>query len=59
MNQIHNTVPLEVGHFHRIDINLYPLFIAIFEQKSISKAAQLPVSANLRLAMHYSDYVPN
>ena len=41
MNNIHNTTPLEVGHFHRIDINLYPLFIAIFEQESISKAAQL------------------
>ncbi|MEQ1311919.1 LysR family transcriptional regulator [Acinetobacter sp. XH1639] len=41
MNQIHNNSPLEVAHFHRIDINLYPLFIAIFEQKSISKAAQL------------------
>lgn len=41
MNQIHNINPLEVGNFHRIDINLYPLFIAIFEQKSISKAAQL------------------
>ncbi|ENU27678.1 LysR family transcriptional regulator [Acinetobacter modestus] len=41
MNHIHNTSPLEVAHFHRIDINLYPLFIAIFEQKSISKAAQL------------------
>ncbi|PKF31112.1 LysR family transcriptional regulator [Acinetobacter proteolyticus] len=41
MNQIHNSHPLEVGNFHRIDINLYPLFIAIFEQKSISKAAQL------------------
>ncbi|NAS05706.1 LysR family transcriptional regulator [Acinetobacter haemolyticus] len=41
MNQIHNANPLEVGQFHRIDINLYPLFIAIFEQKSISKAAQL------------------
>ncbi|MDU6055658.1 MAG: LysR family transcriptional regulator, partial [Acinetobacter junii] len=41
MNQIHNTNPLEVGNFLRIDINLYPLFIAIFEQKSISKAAQL------------------
>ena len=27
--------------FHKIDINLYPLFIAIFEQKSISKSAQL------------------
>jgi len=41
MNKIHNSHPLEVAHFHRIDINLYPLFIAIFEQKSISKAAQL------------------
>ena len=41
MNQIHNTNPLEVGNFLRIDINLYPLFIAIFEQKSISKAAQI------------------
>lgn len=41
MNQIHNTNPLEVGNFLRIDINLYTLFIAIFEQKSISKAAQL------------------
>lgn len=41
MNQIHNSNPLEVGHFHRIDINLYPLFIAVYEQKSISKAAQI------------------
>lgn len=41
MNQVHNINPLEVVNFHRIDINLYPLFIAIFEQKSISKAAQL------------------
>ena len=41
MNQIHNTSPLEVAHFHRIDINLYPLFIAIYEQHSISKAAQI------------------
>jgi len=41
MNQVHNINPLEVANFHRIDINLYPLFIAIFEQKSISKAAQL------------------
>ena len=27
MNQIHNnTNPLEVAHFHRIDINLYPVY---------------------------------
>ena len=43
MNPIHNSsVPydsLDLGLFHRIDINLYPLFVAIFEQKSISHAA--------------------
>lgn len=27
--------------FHRIDINLYPLFVAVYEQRSISKAAQI------------------
>ncbi len=30
-----------MGLFHRIDINLYPLFVAIYEQRSISKAAQI------------------
>ncbi|MBJ9985216.1 LysR family transcriptional regulator [Acinetobacter sp. S40] len=43
MNNIHDQVhlnhSLELGLFHRIDINLYPLFVAIFEQKSISSAA--------------------
>ena len=43
MNPIHNSNPhnsfLDLGLFHRIDINLYPLFVAIFEQKSISHAA--------------------
>lgn len=41
MHNIHNNSPMDLGAFHRIDINLYPLFIAIFEQKNISKAAQL------------------
>lgn len=41
MNHIHDNNPLEVTHFHRLDINLYPLFIAIYEQESISRAAQL------------------
>lgn len=41
MHNIHNNSPMDLGTFHRIDINLYPLFIAIFEQKNISKAAQL------------------
>ena len=41
MNLIHNQSILDLSLFHRTDINLYPLFIAIYEQKSISKAAHL------------------
>lgn len=41
MNSIHTQNTVDLQSFHRIDINLYPLFVAIFEQKSISKAAQL------------------
>ena len=45
MNNIHNKSPtgstVDMAIFHRIDINLYPLFIAIYEQRSISKAAQI------------------
>ncbi|GAA5185659.1 LysR family transcriptional regulator [Acinetobacter kookii] len=41
MNSIHNKAMVDLGVFHRIDINLYPLFIAVYEQKSISKAAQI------------------
>ena len=41
MNSVHSKNPIDLGLFHRIDINLYPLFIAVFEQKSISKAAQI------------------
>ncbi|CAD9193959.1 LysR family transcriptional regulator [Acinetobacter bohemicus] len=41
MNNIHHKNVLDMTVFHKIDINLYPLFIAIFEQKSISKSAQL------------------
>ncbi len=41
MNIIHDYVSLDLPIFHRIDINLYPLFMAIYEQKSISKAAQV------------------
>ncbi|OAL79273.1 LysR family transcriptional regulator [Acinetobacter sp. SFB] len=45
MNSIHNKnaigTTVDMAIFHRIDINLYPLFIAIFEQKSISKSAQI------------------
>ena len=41
MNKIHSKHHMDMAAFHRIDINLYPLFIAVYEQKSISKSAQL------------------
>lgn len=40
MHIIHNCTTIDMSILHRIDINLYPLFIAVYEQKSISKAAQ-------------------
>ena len=39
MHSIHHA--LQLSQLHRLDLNLYPLFIAIFEQHSISKAAHL------------------
>lgn len=41
MQTVHNHNSLDLAAFHRIDINLYPLFIAVYEQRSISKAAKL------------------
>ena len=41
MNTVHNRTMIDMAIFHRIDINLYPLFIAIYEQRSISKAAKI------------------
>ncbi len=41
MQKIHNKNGMDLRSFHRIDINLYPLFVAIYEQKSISRAAQI------------------
>ncbi|MFH7766167.1 LysR family transcriptional regulator [Acinetobacter sp. BSP-28] len=41
MNSIHNKAVIDLSVFHHIDINLYPLFIAVYEQKSISRAAQI------------------
>ena len=38
---IHHKTNIDVALFNHIDINLYPLFIAIYEQKNISKAAQI------------------
>lgn len=37
----HNISAIDLSFFHKIDINLYPLFIAIYEHKNISKAAQI------------------
>ena len=41
MNFIHQNGKIDLSIFHHLDINLYPLFIAIYEQKSISKAAKM------------------
>lgn len=41
MHSIHSKTVMDLRNFHRIDINLYPLFMAIYEQNSISKAAQI------------------
>lgn len=41
MNTIHKKSIIDMTLFHRIDINLYPLFVAVYEQRSISKAAQI------------------
>lgn len=41
MNLIHQNSKIDLAVFHHLDINLYPLFVAIYEQKSISKAAQM------------------
>ena len=62
MQQIHNQNSLDLSIFHRIDINLYPLFIAVYEQQSISHAAQiLSISQSAashalqRLRLHLQD----
>ena len=41
MNLVHENQHLDVGRFSRIDINLYPLFIAVFEHHSMSQAADI------------------
>ena len=41
MNSVHENQHLDFGRFSRIDINLYPLFIAVFEHHSMSQAADI------------------
>lgn len=62
MNNIHHQSAVDLPIFHRIDINLYPLFMAVYEQKSISKAAQVlsitqsaASHALQRLRLHLND----
>lgn len=59
MNNIHNLHGLDLSFFHRIDINLYPLFIAIYEQKSISNAQVVSILRNRQQVMLCNDYVNN
>lgn len=59
MNNIHNLHGLDLSFFHRIDINLYPLFIAIYEQKSISNAQVVSILRNRQQVMLCSVYVSN
>lgn len=51
MHNIHSKTVMDLRNFHRIDINLYPLFMAIYEQNSISKAAQI-LSVSQSAASH-------
>jgi DNA-binding transcriptional LysR family regulator len=51
MHNIHSETVMDLRNFHRIDINLYPLFIAIYEQNSISRAAQI-LSVSQSAASH-------
>lgn len=51
MHTIHSKTVMDLRNFHRIDINLYPLFMAIYEQNSISKAAQI-LSVSQSAASH-------
>lgn len=41
MNLVHGNQHLDLGFFPHIDINLYPLFIAVFEYQSITQAADI------------------
>lgn len=41
MHTIHSHKTLDFSFFHKTDMNLYPLFLCIYQQKSISKAAQI------------------
>ncbi len=57
MNNIHSKLPIDMGLFHRIDINLYPLFIAIYEQKVFQKQLKSCRLRSLLPVMPCSVYV--
>lgn len=59
MNNIHNLHGLDLSFFHRIDINLYPLFIAIYEQKVFQMRQVVSILRNQQQVMLCNDYVNN
>ncbi len=59
MNNIHNLHGLDLSFFHRIDINLYPLFIAIYEQKAFRMPQVALILRSQRQVMLCSVYVSN
>lgn len=59
MNNIHNLHGLDLGFFHRIDINLYPLFIAIYEQKVFQMRQAVSILHSQQQVMLYNDYASN
>lgn len=59
MNNIHNLHGLDLSFFHRIDINLYPLFIAIYEQKVFQMRQAVSILRSRQQVMLYKDYASN
>lgn len=59
MNNIHNLHGLDLSFFHRIDINLYPLFIAIYEQKVFQMLQIALTLPNPQQVTLYKDYASN
>ncbi len=59
MNNIHNLYGLDLSFFHRIDINLYPLFIAIYEQKVFRMPQAVSILRSQQQVMLCNDYVNN
>ena len=55
MHEIHKENYLDIAIFHHMDINLYPLFIAVYEQKVSPRQPKFYASAS-RSAMRCNGY---